>query len=192
MFSLKSGDGCVSLPPGYYCPNGTGYATQYRCPRGSFSNYTGLQASADCQPCPGGYYCDQEAQTDYSKICDAGWANWVFNPSWTTPAGASVQCWTTPACASVQCWTTPACASVQCWTTPTSWITLRKWVVLVTMPHNFSVSPQISSNLYVYADYIIGYYILLRKLSRYRNKLAAIFERGTLHQPNRKIPVLVL
>lgn len=65
---------CGFFSSGYYCPSGTQYATQYRCPRGTFSNYTGLQTASDCQPCPGGYYCDQEAQTSYFKICDAGYA----------------------------------------------------------------------------------------------------------------------
>ena len=31
-------------------------------------------------------------------------------------------------------WTTPACASVHCWTTPASQNTLRKWVVLLNVP----------------------------------------------------------
>ncbi|KAI0228982.1 hypothetical protein LSAT2_020565, partial [Lamellibrachia satsuma] len=59
-------------PEGYYCPLGTEYATQFRCPRGTFANYTGLQNVSDCQPCPGGFYCDEEAQVSYSKVCPAG------------------------------------------------------------------------------------------------------------------------
>ena len=57
---------------GYYCPAGTRYATEYACPLGTFSNRTGLNESADCNPCPGGYYCDELAQTDYTKLCNAG------------------------------------------------------------------------------------------------------------------------
>ena len=42
------------------------------------------------------------------------------------------------------------------------------------------ISPQVSSKFCVCADYTIGYYIFSRKLCCYGNKLAAIFERGTL------------
>ena len=38
------------------------------CLTGRYSNYTGLQMESDCLLCPGGYYCDLQAQTDYSKI----------------------------------------------------------------------------------------------------------------------------
>ena len=43
---------------------------------------------------------------------------------------------------------------------------------------NFCNSPQISSKFYVYADYIIGCYILFRKLCCYGSKLDASFEKG--------------
>ena len=59
-------------PEGYYCPMGTKYATEYRCPRGTYANYLGLQNATDCQPCPAGFYCDEEAQTNYTKLCTAG------------------------------------------------------------------------------------------------------------------------
>ena len=62
-------------PEGYYCPIGTRYATEYRCPRGTFANYMGLQNVTDCQPCPAGFYCDEEAQTNYTKPCTAGWVH---------------------------------------------------------------------------------------------------------------------
>ena len=33
--------GSYICPEGYYCPNGTEYAEQYPCPRGTFNNLTG-------------------------------------------------------------------------------------------------------------------------------------------------------
>ena len=49
------------------------------------------------------------------------------------------------------------------------------------MSRNLLISPQISSKFYVYADCIIGCYVLLKeKLCCCGNKLAIIFERGTL------------
>ena len=56
-------------------------------------------------------------------------------------------------------WTTPACASVHCWPTPTLQNTLRKQVVY-SMSHNFCISPQISCKLCVYTGYIIRHYTL--------------------------------
>ena len=45
------------------------------------------------------------------------------------------------------------------------------------MSQNFCFYPQISSKFCVYADYIIGYYMLFQKLCCGGNKLAGIFER---------------
>ncbi|CAH1789577.1 unnamed protein product, partial [Owenia fusiformis] len=58
---------------GYYCPAGTRYSNEFPCPSGTFGNETGLQNEANCTECPCGYYCDQPAQTTYSKICNAGY-----------------------------------------------------------------------------------------------------------------------
>ncbi len=33
--------GAYTCPEGYYCPNGTQYAEQFPCPRGTFNNLTG-------------------------------------------------------------------------------------------------------------------------------------------------------
>lgn len=35
--------------------------------------FLGAGAVEDCLPCPGGYYCDQEAQTGPTGLCDAGY-----------------------------------------------------------------------------------------------------------------------
>ena len=57
-----AGTGGVQRPPtrcaaGYYCPNGTQYATQYACLPGSFSNRTNLASASECDVCPAGSYC---------------------------------------------------------------------------------------------------------------------------------------
>ena len=57
---------------GHYCPAGTNYSTEYKCPVGTYNNDTGLKMESDCLPCPGGYYCDQLAQTTFVGICSAG------------------------------------------------------------------------------------------------------------------------
>ena len=55
-----------------YCPNGTRYAEEFKCPRGTYNNKTQLQSAMQCVPCPGGYYCDQEGQETYTKNCSEG------------------------------------------------------------------------------------------------------------------------
>ena len=50
---------------GYYCPAGTGKDKQ-PCPRGTFSNETGLSNITGCQPCPARFYCEKEAMTNYT------------------------------------------------------------------------------------------------------------------------------
>ena len=75
-------------------------------------------------------------------------------------------------------WTTPACASVPCLTTPASQNTRRKWVVLISA-HNFCIFPQISSKFCVYAAYIMGY-LYVKKIVLLWKQLSTIFERGTL------------
>jgi hypothetical protein len=49
------------------------YSTEHQCPVGWYSNSLGLQDVSECLPCPGGYYCDAAAQTDYTKICQPGY-----------------------------------------------------------------------------------------------------------------------
>ncbi|KAG7471369.1 hypothetical protein MATL_G00123830 [Megalops atlanticus] len=43
--------------PGHYCPPGTMFPTQHRCPAGRWSDRSGLQEEAECRPCPRGWYC---------------------------------------------------------------------------------------------------------------------------------------
>lgn len=61
-----------------YCPNGTEFDDQYKCPMGTFNNKTHLKSAEECTPCPGGYYCDELGQTTYHKKCSAGKINENF------------------------------------------------------------------------------------------------------------------
>ncbi|XP_077578966.1 uncharacterized protein LOC144200596 [Stigmatopora nigra] len=61
-YACLRGTGSVHRPPlpcsvGHYCPPGTKFPTQYKCPAGTWSAQTGLQTENECQPCPPGWYC---------------------------------------------------------------------------------------------------------------------------------------
>ncbi|CAK9096936.1 Putative uncharacterized protein MYH16 (Myosin heavy chain 16 pseudogene) (myosin heavy polypeptide 5) [Durusdinium trenchii] len=47
----------VSCAAGHYCPQGTRYATEFSCPRGTFTEATDLTGPEECTPCPAGRYC---------------------------------------------------------------------------------------------------------------------------------------
>lgn len=44
----------ISCPPGNFCPESTGYANQFPCPNGTYTNETGLADSFHCSLCPPG------------------------------------------------------------------------------------------------------------------------------------------
>ncbi len=54
--NIKSYSGIV-CPPGYYCPAGTGYPTQFPCPNGTYSDEYKLTDVSQCLICPKGYAC---------------------------------------------------------------------------------------------------------------------------------------
>ena len=62
-----------------FCPNGTKYADEFKCPRGTYNNQTGLQTIEECTPCAPGYYCDEEGQTTSIKKCSAGLLFFLFH-----------------------------------------------------------------------------------------------------------------
>ncbi|CAM9474871.1 unnamed protein product, partial [Choristocarpus tenellus] len=85
--NLASADECTICPPsfycvggsssvdgpcfaGYYCPPGTGSATENACPAGTYSPSTSLYLESQCVDCPSGYYCP-EASTS-AEPCPAG------------------------------------------------------------------------------------------------------------------------
>ena len=63
----------TECPAGSYCPQSTEGASQYLCPKGYYSNETRLESEDQCQPCPGGTYCDALGLTEYADLCDAGY-----------------------------------------------------------------------------------------------------------------------
>lgn len=62
-YCLASNGQKVICPEGYYCPAGTGMDWQ-ACPRGTYSNTTGLQDVSQCKPCDAGKYCELEHLTE--------------------------------------------------------------------------------------------------------------------------------
>lgn len=70
------GTGGIQRPPlscfaGHYCPPGTMYPTQYKCPVGTWSGRSGLEAESECRPCPRGWYCLAGAGTPSGR-CSSG------------------------------------------------------------------------------------------------------------------------
>ncbi|KAL7831753.1 hypothetical protein AOLI_G00293010 [Acnodon oligacanthus] len=61
-FACLRGTGGIQRPPlscfaGHYCPAGTMFPTQYKCPAGTWSERSGLESESECRPCPRGWYC---------------------------------------------------------------------------------------------------------------------------------------
>ena len=69
----KLSDGLDLLcPPGYYCPPGVVNLGDHGCPRGTFSNHSGLSNIAQCHSCPPGMYCGDVGLTAPSGVCSEG------------------------------------------------------------------------------------------------------------------------
>lgn len=56
---------------GYWCPEKSATATQTACPKGTYSDKTGLKTQNECTVCPLGYICATAAMTSPIK-CPAG------------------------------------------------------------------------------------------------------------------------
>ncbi|TSQ58043.1 Sodium channel subunit beta-3 [Bagarius yarrelli] len=61
-YACLRGTGGVQRPPlscfaGHYCPVGTMFPTQHKCPAGTWSDRSGLKSESECRPCPRGWYC---------------------------------------------------------------------------------------------------------------------------------------
>lgn len=41
-------------PPGYYCPNGTRFYSEFGCPNGTYNDIYGIKAEAECKNCTQG------------------------------------------------------------------------------------------------------------------------------------------
>ncbi|KAK2153848.1 hypothetical protein LSH36_283g03001 [Paralvinella palmiformis] len=75
--------------PGYYCPNGTMDSHQYPCPPGTYNSMLYADSVLDCLPCPGGLYCEGQANTVPSGNCTGGWycSGGADSPNTTTYGG---------------------------------------------------------------------------------------------------------
>lgn len=74
-FSLL-GTGGIQRPPllcfpGHYCPSGTMFPTQHKCPAGTWSDRSGLESESECRPCPRGWYCLAGVGTPSAR-CNSG------------------------------------------------------------------------------------------------------------------------
>lgn len=58
---------------GHYCPGGTKYAEEFKCPPGTFNNRTGMDEQSDCRTCTGGMVCDEWGLVTPYKLCGAGY-----------------------------------------------------------------------------------------------------------------------
>ena len=74
---------------GHYCPNGTEFSTQYKCPPGTYNPVNGSTALTDCLECPGGEYCEGEANVAPTGLCYPGWycSGGSDSPNTTTHGG---------------------------------------------------------------------------------------------------------
>ncbi|XP_071958738.1 uncharacterized protein [Antedon mediterranea] len=69
-------DGCITpdiCPKGHFCPNNTGFATQFPCNNGTFNNRTGGSSVDSCQLCIAGHYCPYKGMIEPEGLCDEGW-----------------------------------------------------------------------------------------------------------------------
>lgn len=76
-------------PVGLYCEAGTTNGT--KCPAGTMRPYPGGKTLSDCQPCTGGYYCDQDGLSSPKGKCLQGY----YCPSEakiTVPTPSTYQC----------------------------------------------------------------------------------------------------
>ena len=58
---------------GHYCPQGTKYSNQHKCPPGTFNNQTGDDDVKDCRDCTGRFACDDWGLSVPNKLCSAGY-----------------------------------------------------------------------------------------------------------------------
>lgn len=53
----------TACPTGHYCPQNTGFDTEFPCPKGTFNNQTEATEEASCLQCSPGYYCHGQGNT---------------------------------------------------------------------------------------------------------------------------------
>ncbi|XP_064629316.1 zonadhesin-like [Lineus longissimus] len=62
----------AECPSGHYCPAGTGYAYNFPCPNGTYSNMTRRSSLHDCLPCPAGFSCGMPGLDQPMEKCEPG------------------------------------------------------------------------------------------------------------------------
>ncbi|EDV25654.1 uncharacterized protein TRIADDRAFT_55968 [Trichoplax adhaerens] len=60
-------------PTGSFCPVGTRFGDEFKCPKGTYNNLTGLQLQSECQPCQPGKYCGTAGLSTWTGDCNAGY-----------------------------------------------------------------------------------------------------------------------
>ena len=60
-------------PPGFICPNGTEYDSQYPCPIGTYNPLIGQSLRSGCLACRGGFACDSAGIDVPKQPCAAGY-----------------------------------------------------------------------------------------------------------------------
>ncbi|NXP16479.1 AB24G protein, partial [Scytalopus superciliaris] len=67
----QDGESGLPCPAGHYCPEGA--AAPLQCPPGTWSGREGRRSLQQCQPCPGGYFCNGSGQEVPSGHCSPGY-----------------------------------------------------------------------------------------------------------------------
>ncbi|KAF7241231.1 Signal peptide, CUB and EGF-like domain-containing protein 3 [Varanus komodoensis] len=63
----------TNCPAGHYCPWNTKFATQFPCPRGTYSEILNLKTVTECQSCPPGKFCSKPGLVSPDGTCMPGW-----------------------------------------------------------------------------------------------------------------------
>lgn len=66
----------VLLCPGFYCVEGSSAPSP--CPLGTIGLSAGRMSSADCSPCPSGFFCNGSALTEPNGPCSPGRIVWEY------------------------------------------------------------------------------------------------------------------
>ncbi|XP_053729819.1 SCO-spondin isoform X1 [Synchiropus splendidus] len=93
-YACLRGTGGPQRPPlscfaGHYCPPGSKFPSQFKCPMGTWSGHSGLESESECQPCPAGWYClagsgSPSGRCSSGHYCPAGTA---YGTQFPCPAG---------------------------------------------------------------------------------------------------------
>lgn len=59
--------------PGHYCPKRTRYASEFKCPPGTFNNRSGSTNVNDCVQCTGGNACEEWGLVRPNRLCSPGY-----------------------------------------------------------------------------------------------------------------------